>query len=86
MCGGVWKPRITRDAKTDKHRYVRLETVTKELDPIIARSLNERLRSVAIRSMDVIEEKLAAEPSAAYAMQALELATVGLGVVGRESR
>lgn len=51
------------------------------LDPIIARSLNDRLRSVAIRSMDVIEEKLAAEPSAAYAMDALELATAGLGVV-----
>lgn len=29
-------PRVTRDAKSDKHRYVRLETVTKVLDPIIA--------------------------------------------------
>lgn len=51
------------------------------LDPIIARSLNDRLRTVAIRSMDIIEEKLAAEPSAQYAMDALELATAGLGVV-----
>jgi DeoR/GlpR family transcriptional regulator of sugar metabolism len=51
------------------------------IDPIIARSLNERMRSVAIRSMDIIEEKLATEPSAQYAMDALELATMGLGVV-----
>lgn len=56
------------------------------VDPIIARSLNERLRTVAIRSMEVIEEKLAAEPSAAYAMDALELATQGLGVVSAAAR
>lgn len=53
------------------------------VDPILARGLNERLRSVAMRSMDVIEERLATgEAPAAYAMDALELATAGLGVVG----
>lgn len=52
------------------------------IDPIIARSLNDRLRAVAVRSMDVIEERLAAEPSAQYAIDALELATKGLGVIG----
>lgn len=31
-------PRVTRDAKSDKHKYVRLETVTKLLDPLIARN------------------------------------------------
>ena len=51
------------------------------IDPIISRSLNERMRTVAIRSMEVIEEKLAAEPSASYAMEALELATMGMGQV-----
>lgn len=56
------------------------------MDPIIARSLNDRLRAVAIRSMDVIEEKLTAEPSASYAMDALELATQGLGVISHASR
>lgn len=48
------------------------------VDPIIARSLNTRLRTVAMRSMDIIEDKLAAEPSAQYAMDALEMATMGL--------
>jgi hypothetical protein len=56
------------------------------IDPIIARSLNDRMRAVAIRSMDVIEEKLAAEPSAQYALDALELATSGLGVVNAAMR
>ena len=56
------------------------------VDPIISRSLNERLRAVAMRSMDVIEQKLIAEPSAQYAMDALELATQGLGVVSGAMR
>ena len=57
------------------------------LDPIIARSLNDRLRAVATRSMDVIEDKLASgEATAAYAMDALELATAGLGVVSAAQR
>ena len=51
------------------------------VDPILSRSINERLRSVAIRSMDVITEKLAAEPSAQYAMDALEFATNGLATI-----
>jgi hypothetical protein len=56
------------------------------IDPIVARSLNDRLRAVAVRSMDVIEERLAAEPSAQYAIDALELATKGLGVIGAANR
>lgn len=57
------------------------------IDPIISRSINERLRSVAHRSMDVIEAKLEAEPSADYAMSALEFATNGLqAITPRPSR
>ena len=59
---------------------------SKLIDPIIARSIAERMRSVAIRSMDIIEERLAAEPSAALALSALELATTGLGVVSSAQR
>ena len=51
------------------------------VDPIISRSLNERFRSVVIRSMEVVEAKLIAEPSAQYAMEALELATSGLATL-----
>ncbi len=51
------------------------------IDPIIARSLNERLRGVGIRAMNIIEQKLDAEPSAQYAMDALEFATAGLQAV-----
>ena len=53
------------------------------VDPIISRSINNRLKTVAIRSMDVIEEKLAAEPSAQYALDALEFATQGLQVTSQ---
>jgi len=48
------------------------------IDPIIARSLNERLRAVAMRSMDVIESKLDSEESLPFAVEALGIAQKGL--------
>ena len=77
---------VTRILASDSFQARLAQRKSALVDPIIARSLNERLRSVAIRSMEVIEDKLAAEPSAAYAMNALELATAGLGVVSAAAR
>lgn len=48
------------------------------IDPQIARSLNERLTGVAIQSLDIISNKLNAEQSAAFALDALGLATAGM--------
>jgi hypothetical protein len=46
------------------------------IDPIIARSLNERLRSVTVKAIDMISEKLSSdEAGAAYALDALGIAT-----------
>ena len=56
------------------------------IDPIIARSLNERLRAVAIRSVDVIQEKLSEESvSAQYALDALGVAQAGLNTLAGKS-
>lgn len=53
------------------------------VDPIIARSLNERLRSVAIRSIEIIDTKLQSEEaSASYALDALGIAAQGLNMTG----
>jgi CRISPR/Cas system-associated protein Csm6 len=56
---------------------------SKLVDPILARSLNDRFRSVAVRSMEVLEQRLQGEDaSTQLAVEALEVATKGLGVIG----
>lgn len=85
-CFGYSPAWVSRILASDSFQARLAQRKSALIDPIIARSLNERMRTVAIRSMDVIEEKLAAEPSAAYAMDALELATTGLGVVSANMR
>lgn len=72
---------VARILASDSFRARIAQRKSKLVDPIIARGLTERMRSVAIRSMEVIEEKLQQEPSAAYAMQALELATTGMSSI-----
>ena len=77
---GFSRPWVTRILASDSFQARLSQRKAALVDPLLARSINERLRSVAIRSMDIVEEKLAAEPSAAYAMEALEFATNGLAV------
>lgn len=50
------------------------------IDPVIARSLNERLRGVTVKAIDLISEKLSSEEAgAAYALEALGVATTAMG-------
>ena len=53
------------------------------IDPIIAQGLNERVVGVTIQALNVISEKLEAEESASYAIEALGLATSALSNSGR---
>lgn len=47
------------------------------IDPKLTATVEERLRGIAMQSMDVIQEKLAATKDPKLAIQALELATRG---------
>lgn len=47
------------------------------IDPIITRSIKERLNAVAISSLDSIQTRLNNEHSAQFALDALDLATSG---------
>lgn len=47
------------------------------IDPLVAQSLNERLRGVAVQAVEIISEKLDSEQSAAYAIDALGVAVKG---------
>jgi hypothetical protein len=54
------------------------------VDPHVAQSLNERLRGVAIHAIDLVGEKLQSEQSASYAMDALGIASVAMGMGQRK--
>jgi hypothetical protein len=53
-------------------------------DPLIAATLEERLRGVAIHSITLIEEKLSSEESASFALDALGLASTAMGVYQKQ--
>ncbi len=53
-------------------------------DPMIASTLDERLRGVAIHSIALIEEKLGSEQSASFAIDALGLATTAMGMFQKQ--
>ena len=65
----------------DSFRARLAERKGKLLDPYIAQSLNERMKSVAIRAIDIVEEKLSSERSASYAIDALGLAATSMNAM-----
>jgi hypothetical protein len=75
---------IQRVVSSDSFQSRIAERKAALIDPIIARSLNERLRTMAIQSVDIINDKLAAEQSASYAIDALGLATQAMGFTQRK--
>lgn len=72
---------VSRVIASDAFQARLAERKAQLIDPMVAASLDERLRGVAIHSMSIIQEKLASssEESAQFAMEALGLATVAMG-------
>jgi len=72
---------VSRVIASDAFRARLAERKSQLIDPMVAASLDERLRGVAIHSMAIIQDKLAnsSEESAQFAMDALGLATVAMG-------
>lgn len=54
------------------------------IDPTIVMSMEERLRTLASKSMDVVMEKLITAPSAELGLKALEISTKALGYGARQ--
>lgn len=54
------------------------------VDPFITATIEERLRGLAIQSLEVVSEKLAAAPTLDGGLKALELATKSLGFGARD--
>lgn len=72
---------IARVVASDSFQARLAERKAQLVDPHISHSLNERLRSVAVHAVGIIEEKLESEQSASYAIEALGLATVAMAKV-----
>jgi hypothetical protein len=72
---------VSRVIASDAFQARLAERKAQLIDPMVAASLDERLRGVAIHSMSIIQDKLAnsSEESAQFAMDALGLATVAMG-------
>lgn len=54
------------------------------VDPLVTRSVEERLRAAASRSLDVVMEKLDAGPSADFALSVAKASTAALGYGARD--
>ena len=54
------------------------------VDPAIALTIDERLRAVAAKSLDVVLEKLELAPSGDFALEAAEMASKALGYGARQ--
>ena len=67
---------IQRVVASDSFQARLAERKAQLIDPLIARSLNERLRGVTVRAIDIISEKLSHEEAGAtFALDALGIAT-----------
>lgn len=55
------------------------------VDPAIALSVDERLRAVAAKSLDVVLEKLELTPTADFALEAAAMASKALGYGARQN-
>lgn len=50
------------------------------IDPLVAQSLNERMRGVTIQALEIVKGKLESGDSAAYALEALGVAVPALTI------
>lgn len=73
---GCTKRWISHVVSSDSFKARLAERKSALIDPQISRSLNERLRGVTVKAIDLISEKLSSEDAgAAYALEALGVAT-----------
>lgn len=70
---------ISRILVSDSFQSRLAERKSALTDPLIAQSLNERLRGVTMQAVEIVSEKLnSADASASYALDALGLAVGGM--------
>lgn len=81
---GYSEPWISRVYGSDAFQARLAERKTELVDPAILEVIEGRMKGVAIQSLDIIAEKLAATRSADLALKALDLTTKALGFGARD--
>jgi len=74
---------VSRILASDAFQARLAERKSALIDPVIAQSVNTRMKAVVIQATGIMQEKLDAEASASYAMDALGLASKALGMGGK---
>lgn len=74
---------VSRILASDAFQARLAERKSALIDPVIAQSVNTRMKAVVIQATGIMQDKLDAEASASYAMEALGLASKALGLGGK---
>lgn len=75
---------VSRVIASDAFQARLAERKAQLTDPMVAQSLDERLRGVAMHSIDRLQEKLNNDDSAQLAVDALGLATIAIGTLAKQ--
>lgn len=77
---------ILQVVKSDSFQSRLAQRKAQLTDPVIAQSVEDRLRGVALNALGLVEEKLdKADTSGDYALEALGIASHGLGLLRKVS-
>lgn len=77
---GLTEGWVSRVVNSDAFQVRLAEKRQALTDPAIARTMNERLEGFAHQAVELVQKKLEQTDSAAYALEALGLATKALGM------
>jgi hypothetical protein len=76
---------VSRVLNSDAFQMRLAERKADLVDPTIAATIEEKLKAVASRSLDVVLDKLQAAPSADYSLKVLEVSAKALGYGARQA-
>jgi hypothetical protein len=77
---------VSRVINSDAFLARLAERKTELIDPTIVATVDEKLRTLASKSLDIVIEKLTLNPTMDNGMKALEVATKALGYGARQDR
>ena len=81
---GYTQPWVSRVMNSDAFQARLAERKTELIDPTITATMDEKLRALASKSLDVVLDKLHATNSAELGLKAIELTTRALGYGARQ--
>lgn len=81
---GYSVPWVSRVFCSDAFQARLAERKTELVDPTIVASVNERMQALAMQSLDILQDKLAATKNPDMAMKALEISTKAMGYGARQ--